>query len=274
MRITNKEEYKSISVTELGLSHKTQDTLRDANYDTLYKIVENYRKLPHIWKLSLKGLQEVYERLNYIERSGISQLSPDKDKVVSPEMPLVAYDTDSDIPDTTMDSVPQTESENSDESMDADISASSEVPPEPNFNPDTEIGEVLPDSGLLPDTEKAELLPDSDILSDSEPDVRQDTEEAEIHALLLNSGNGDASAEIEDVQVSKELLVPQEIAEKSLDRPISDLHIPKRVSNTLLWNQIKTIREVLALNESDIMRLSNFGPVARKLLLDEIALLC
>lgn len=274
MRITNKEEYKSISVAEIGLSDKTQDTLRDANYDTLYKIVENYRELPHIWKLSLKGLQEVYERLNYIERSGISQLSPEKGKVESPDVPLMAFDTDGDIQNTAMDSVPQTESENSDESTDADISVSSDVPPEPNFNPDTEIGEALPDSGLLPDTEKAELLPDSGILSDSEPDVRQDTEEAEIHALLLNSGNDDASAEIEDVQVSKELLVPQEISEKSLDRPISDLHIPKRVSNALLWNRIKTIREVLALNESEIMRLSNFGPVARKLLLDEIALLC
>ena len=274
MRITNKEEYKSISVTELGLSEKTQDILRNAEYDTLYKLVENYRKLPHIWKLSLKGLQEVYERLNYIECRGISQSSFDKEIVDSPEIPLVAFNTDSDIPDRNMDSAPLSESENSDESMDADISASTEELPKPDLEPDTEIGELLPESEHLPDTEIAELLPNPDIHSDVETDVQQNTEVAEIPALSVNTDNDDSSSEIDNVQVGKELLMPQEISEKSLDRPISDLHIPKRVSNTLLWNQIKTIREVLALNESDIMRLSNFGPIARKLLLEEIAQLC
>lgn len=254
MRIINKEEFKNTAITEIGLSEKTLDALHQVNYETVYQLVEHFRDLPHIRKLSLKGLNEIYECLIDINKAKVSA-----DGALSMMNPV----------DET---APEMEQH-------TELQATNGVLDNP-----CETAEIVSESEyMILNTEKeadstgrnrdnpydSEIVPNSD----DDQEVNQDIDQDVVQNVEQDVEPGWSQTENESVDVQEEFLVTQELSEETLARPISDLHIPIRLVDSLLWEQIKTIRDVLALDEADIMRLRYFGPLARKQLTDEIILL-
>lgn len=66
MKIANKEEYKQITITELGLSVRAYNCLHRAGYETLYLVIENYDKLPSLRNMGERTLNEIDARISEI----------------------------------------------------------------------------------------------------------------------------------------------------------------------------------------------------------------
>ena len=69
MQILNKDEYKSISISELGFSRRTYNALMRAGYDSLFLLIENYALLPEVRNLGYKCMTEIDDTLAEIQNS-------------------------------------------------------------------------------------------------------------------------------------------------------------------------------------------------------------
>ena len=76
MQITNREEYKQIDISKLGLSTRCYNSLMRAHYTTLYMLIENYDNLPDLRNLGGKSLAEIEELLKRISQNEISLPQP------------------------------------------------------------------------------------------------------------------------------------------------------------------------------------------------------
>ena len=77
MQIAINEEYKAISIAELGLSTRTFNCLMRAGFNTLYLLVENYKALPTIHNMGAKSLAEIDELLHRITCDGVRAFKKD-----------------------------------------------------------------------------------------------------------------------------------------------------------------------------------------------------
>ena len=75
MQITNREEYKEVAISTLGLSTRTFNCLKRAGYSTLYLLIENYNNLSYIRNMGAKSLSEIDDLLWNVSKNGVLQLS-------------------------------------------------------------------------------------------------------------------------------------------------------------------------------------------------------
>lgn len=75
MLITNKEEYRDIPISRLGLSARSYNVLRRAGCDTLYLVIENLETLPQQRHIGSGTMLEIKNVLENIEKNGIDSLS-------------------------------------------------------------------------------------------------------------------------------------------------------------------------------------------------------
>lgn len=73
MHIINRNEYKKVATSSLGLSTRTFNCLMRADYNTLYLLIENYDSLPNIRNMGAKSLCEIDDLLWNISKNGILQ---------------------------------------------------------------------------------------------------------------------------------------------------------------------------------------------------------
>ena len=70
MRIENKDEYRKISISALGLSGRTYNCLKRAKLDTLYQVIQNYNDLPYVRNMGAKGIDEINEIVRSFSENG------------------------------------------------------------------------------------------------------------------------------------------------------------------------------------------------------------
>ena len=75
MQIINRDEYKEVAISTLGLSTRTFNCLMRAGYSTLYLLIENYNNLSHIRNMGAKSLSEIDDLLWNASKNGFLQLS-------------------------------------------------------------------------------------------------------------------------------------------------------------------------------------------------------
>lgn len=80
MRIENRDEYKEVNISELGLSTRTFNALMRANCSTLYLIIENADNLASIRNMGAKSVSEVEMLLEDISVNGLSANRTDSKK--------------------------------------------------------------------------------------------------------------------------------------------------------------------------------------------------
>ena len=73
MKIENREEYKNIWISALGLSTRTFNCLMRAGYSTLYLLIDKYDNLPDIRNMGAKSLSEIDDLFWNISENGILQ---------------------------------------------------------------------------------------------------------------------------------------------------------------------------------------------------------
>lgn len=90
MQITNRDEYKEVAISTLGLSTRTFNCLMRANCSTLYLLIENYKTLPYIRNMGAKSLSEIDDLLWNMSENGVLQLNEstddDESKVLEEEV--------------------------------------------------------------------------------------------------------------------------------------------------------------------------------------------
>lgn len=75
MQITNREEYKEVAISSLGLTTRTYNCLMRANYSTLYRLIENYDNLPNVHNMGQKSLCEIDDLLSNISEKELLQMA-------------------------------------------------------------------------------------------------------------------------------------------------------------------------------------------------------
>lgn len=95
--------------------------------------------------------------------------------------------------------------------------------------------------------------------------VLQDIEE---HGLKGSACGIETTGEASDE--AAETAATPALSDEILNRPVDDLRISVRINNTFYREGIKTIGQVLALNEVDILHLKSMGTLSRQQLIDEI----
>lgn len=75
MQIENKEEYRKIPISSLGLSTRAFNALMHAKISTLYLLIENHKNLSKINNMGAKSINEILSILEQIEKNGINCVS-------------------------------------------------------------------------------------------------------------------------------------------------------------------------------------------------------
>lgn len=80
MQIENREEYREIPISSLGLSPRTSNTLMRAKINTLYLLIENRENLSRIRNMGAKSKNEIFGIMEMIIKNGVSSVLKDKEQ--------------------------------------------------------------------------------------------------------------------------------------------------------------------------------------------------